>query len=172
MITMSELIEDKVYRRFLETKPVIPPIARSKRLQISPPWTVYVQREADGSWGKKDFWKYSEAFNFMRKALRLGVHDAAINCKRVAFRPPNRFARIRGKYIVGSDGIRRQATKAVPWQPRLGPGQPDHTWCPYCRRPTVFKYYRRHKAIKLAFIDSSVRRCCICGCSERLTLGR
>ena len=168
---MSELLEDKWYRRFLETKPTLPSIARNKRLQTSPPWTVYVQREVDGKWGKKAFWKYSEAFNFARKALRLGVHDVAINCKRVASKPPYRLVRIRGRYVIGSDGKKRQATKRAKWLPNLGNGQPDHTWCPYCRRPTVFKYYRKHPALK-GLMDTTKRRCCICGCSEALANGR
>ena len=170
MITMSELIEDPVYRRFLETKPVTPPHSRDKKMQSSPPWTVWVQRESGGSWGKKSFWKYSEAFKFMRKALKMGVHDAAINNKRVAFKPPYRLARIRGKYVVGSDGIRRQATKRVPWKPRLPSDEAEHLWCPYCRRPTIFRFYRKHRA--MVVMDPTIRRCCICGCSERLASGR
>ena len=170
MIPMSELVKDPVYRKYLETKPHLPPIARSKKLMVSPPWVVYVQKETDGPWGKKEFWKYSEAFKFLRRALKAGVHDATINCKRIGFHPPTRFVRIKGKYVVGSDGVQRQATKQVIWQPKLG-DYGDHEWCMYCRRPTEFKYYRRHKRLKnLAFIDSSIRRCCICGSSERIAI--
>src|SRR5690242_3866654 len=116
MIPMSELVKDPVYRKFLETQPVTPKISRDKKLQASPPWVVYVQKEPHGKWGKKEFWKYSEAFHFMRRCLKAGVADATINNKRVGFDPPMRYARIKGKYIIGSDGQKRQATKAVVWQ--------------------------------------------------------
>ena len=165
---MSELVKDPVYKRFLQTKPKLPKVARNRGGILSPPWVVYVQREVGGNWGKREFWKYSEAFKFLKKALKLGVHDAALNCKRVAFDPPTRFVRIKGKFVVGSDGVRRQATKQVVWKPKLDGSDPDHEWCMYCRRPTEFKYFRRHKA--LPAIDPTVRRCCICGASERIAL--
>lgn len=168
LIPMSELVRDPVYKRFLQTKPTLPGIARSQKMMASPPWVVYIQKRADGPWGKKEFWKYSDAFKFLKKALKLGVHDAALNCKRVGFDPPLRFARIKGKFVVGSDGKERQATKAVPWKPKLDVGDEDHHWCKYCRRPTVFKYYRKHK--RLQVVDSTMPRCCICGASARIAL--
>lgn len=168
MIPMSELVKDPVYRRFLETKPITPVVSRSPKLASSPPWRVYVQREMGGSWGWKDFWKYSEAFKFMRAWLKRGAYDIAINNKRIPFDPPLRFARIKGKYITGSDGVVRQATTTVPWKPKLTPEDGEHHWCRYCRRPTVFKFYTRHK--RLGYVDSTVPRCCICGSSARIAL--
>jgi hypothetical protein len=167
---MSELLGDATYRRFLDTKPQLPEVMADKGFMTSPPWVVYVQRDLEKPWGKKEFWKYTKALKFLKKQLELGAHDAALNCKRMGFSPPNRFARIRGKYVTGSDGIRRQATKAVPWKPRteLLMDQPEHHWCMYCRRPTLFKHYSRHK--RLRSVDPTVRRCCICGASERIAL--
>lgn len=167
---MSELVKDPVYRRFLETKPDMPRHARDPKRAASPPWVVYVQLKADGAWRKKEFWKYSEAFNFMRRWLKKGAHDATINNKRIGYDPPMRFVRIKNKFVVGSDGIRRQATKAVPWKLRADwlMDQPEHHWCRYCRRPTVFKYYSKHK--RLGQVDASVPRCCICGASARIAL--
>lgn len=165
---MSELVKDPVYRRFLQTKPELPPVARSMKRMTTPPWVVYIQKKADGPWGKKEFWKYGEAFKFMAKALNLGVHDAALNCKRVGFDPPSRFVRIKGKFVVGSDGQRRQATKAVPWKPKLDVGDAEHHWCKYCRRPTVFKWLSKHK--RLGAVDSTIPRCTICGASARIAL--
>jgi hypothetical protein len=168
LIPMSELVRDPAYKRFLETKPELPPVARSKAMMSSPPWVVYIQRDAGGKWGKREFWKYSEAFRFMARALKLGVHDAALNCKRYGFEPPMRFVRIKGKFVTGSDGKQRQATKAVPWKPKLEGTDEEHHWCKYCRRPTVFKFYRKHK--RLPLVDSTVPRCCICGASARIAL--
>jgi len=165
---MSELVQDRHYRRYLETKPELPPPAKTKGWSPTPPWVVYVQREAGGKWGKREFWKYKKALAFLDHALELGVHDAALNCKRLGFDPPIRFARIRGKYVRGSDGVKRQATKRIWWQPRLMEGDQEHLWCMYCRRPVIFKYFSKHK--RLGVVDQSVRRCTICGASERIAV--
>lgn len=168
MIPMSELIKDPTYRKFLETKPKTPAISRDDKRAKTPPWVVYVQVEVGGPWGKKEFWKYSEAFKFFRAWMRKGAHDATINNKRVPFDPPERLARIKGKFVLGSDGVRRQATKYIRWVPKLEPEDPTHHWCRYCRRPVVFKYYSRHK--RIGVVDPTVRRCCICGASERIAM--
>lgn len=167
-MTMSELLKDKTYKKFLTTQPAMPPGMRDPNRAKSPPWVVYVQRETGGPWGKKEFWKYTEAFKFMVKWLNNGAHDLAINNKRYGYEPPQRFARIKGKYVVGSDGIKRQATKAIPWKPTLEQGDAEHHWCKYCRRPVVFKFYSKHK--RLGAVDQSVPRCCICGASARVAL--
>lgn len=172
MIPMSELIKDPAYREFLTTQPSVPAIAAQKRKGRSKPWVVYVQRERGGPWGKREFWKYTKAFAFFRLALKAGVHDCTINNRRVGFKPPQKWVRVKGKYVVGSDGKRRQVTKPVPWKPRaeLLEGQPEHHWCKYCRRPTVFRYFRKHKALEGVDIDSTVPRCCICGASARIAI--
>jgi hypothetical protein len=169
LIPMSELVKDPTYRRFLETKPKTPRFSRDQKMQSSPPWVVYVQREQDGKWGKKEFWKYSEAFKFFRGWLKKGAHDATINNKRYPTPPPERLVRIKGKFVTDSKGVRRQATKYIKWTPRLTPEDPLHHWCMYCRRPTVFKYFTKHKRLG-QMIDPTVRRCCICGASERIAI--
>lgn len=165
---MSELLKDPTYRKFLETKPSTPRVSRDPKVVKSPPWVVYVQKEANGSWGKKEFWKYSEAFHFFKIWMRRGAHDATINNKRVPTNPPSRLVRIKGKFVVGSDGKSRQATKYLVWKPPLQPEDEVHHWCKYCRRPTVFKYFTKHK--RLGRVDATVRRCCICGASERIAM--
>lgn len=170
MIPMSELVKDPNYRAFLETQPKTPPISRDKGRQTSPPWIVYVQVSADGKWGKKEFWKYTKAFRFFRACMKQGVHDATINNRRIPTSPPSRMVRIKGKFVVGSDGIKRQATKLVEWKlpTALAQDQPEHHWCLYCRRPTVFKFYSKHP--RLGRVDSFIQRCCICGASARIAL--
>lgn len=168
MIPMSELIKDPDYKRFLTTKPKLPPISRDKTKMSTPPWVVYVQRDIDGAWGKREFWKYSEAFIFFKRAMKLGVHDATINCRRIGFEPPSRFVRIKGKFIVDRKGVKRQATTLVYWKPAAHLEAFDHVWCKYCRRPTVFKFYKKHK--RLGVVDSTTSRCCICGASARIAL--
>jgi len=168
VIQMSELVQDRHYRRYLDTKPELPEAANTKGWNSSPPWVVYVQREANGKWGKREFWKYRKALKFLYRALELGVHDAALNCKRIGFEPPIRFARIRGKYVEGSDGKMRPATKRIWWRPVLMEGDQEHLWCMYCRRPVIFKYFSKHK--RLGEVDQTVRRCTICGASERIAV--
>lgn len=174
MIPMSELLKDPTYKKYLLRIPQVP--AASQLPHLSPMWVVYVKPEVEGKWRRKSFRKYSKAFKFFKKAMALGVADACINNKRLAFDPPARLARIRGKFVVGSDGVKRQATKRVEWKPRLSGDDPDHEWCLYCRRPVEFKYYSKHPALKAHEsmwdipLDSSVRRCCICGASERIAV--
>lgn len=170
MIPMSELVQDPVYRKFLQTKPVMPPHLADPSMVDTPPWVVYVQRESDGPWGRKAFWTYAKAFKFMRAWIKKGCHDVTINNNRVGYEPPYRLVRIKGKYVVGSDGIRRQATTRVVWKlpTALMLDQPEHHWCKYCRRPTVFKFYSKHK--RLGAVDPNVPRCCICGASSRIAL--
>ena len=167
LIPMSELIKDPVYRKFLLTPPLIPEHAKARK-GVSPPWVVYVQRKSGGPWGKREFKTYKKAFKFFRKALKLGVHDITINNKRIGYEPPSKWVRVRGKYVTGSDGIRRQAQKQVFWKVKLSPEDEEHHWCKYCRRPTVFKYYSKHK--RLGEVSPWARRCCICGASERIAI--
>lgn len=168
MIPMSELVKEPGYRKFLETMPKTPIISRDKAVQKSPPWVVYVQIESGGKWGKKEFWKYTKAFKFFRACMKQGVHDATINNKRVPTPPPSRMVRIKGKYITGSDGVRRQATTSVEWQmpALLRADYPDHHWCLYCRRPVLWKFYSKHP--RLGPVDPFIPRCCICGVSARI----
>ena len=170
LITMSELLKDSTYRKFLETKPNTPKISRDPNRASSPTWVVYVQREQGGGWGKKEFWKYSKALKFMYYwVLERGAYDAALNNKRHPTDPPMRLARIKGKFVRGSDGVLRQVTKYVKWVCRAIPlDGPEHRWCMYCRRPVVFKFYTKHK--RLGVVDPGVKRCCICGASERIAL--
>lgn len=168
MMTIHDLLEDKAYRDFLKTKPITPAISRDPAKMTTPPWVVYVQKEQMGPWGKKEFWKYSEAYRFLMKAVKLKVHDAALNNRRIPCKPPSKIVRIKGKFVVNRRGEKQQVTKAIVWAPKLPEGEMDHHWCLYCRRPTIFKYFRRHKALKMPYIDSSTPRCCICGSSARV----
>lgn len=171
MITIAELLEDDRYKQFFTTMPKVPVV--SKAPTLSPPWVLYVQLDLDGPWRTKQFEKYSDAFKFFKK-LRAsrGLHDAAIHNKRVAFDPPTRMVRIKGKFIEGSDGKLRQATKVVVWRPRLPSDEAQHHWCMYCRRPTIFRTYRRHRGLKqiVEELSTDIPRCCICGASARIAI--
>lgn len=169
MITLLELLEDKTFKQYFLTKPVIPAVAAS----LSPPWRVYVQLEGrHGRWGRKSFDTYTEAFKWLKPRLH-SFHDAAITCPKVTSYGPTRMVKIKGRYVEGSDGVKRQATKRVPWKPKIPADEIDeHRWCPYCRRPTAFRWFSQHHALgKLEGVSLSFRRCVICGASENM-LGR
>jgi hypothetical protein len=178
LITLPELLEDPKYREFFLTVPktTVPKPGHQ-------PWRLLIQREAGGSWAKKEFEKYADAFRRLAPDLRGGrVHDAAIQSRGIAFAPPTRVARITkgGKpvYQVGADGKRVQKTVIVRWKPRLDRDEEPHTWCTYCRRPTVFRWFKAHHLIRGTTLDGLVdpgsRRCTICGVREEFvatTLG-
>jgi hypothetical protein len=176
LITLPELLQDSEYRKFFTTVP---------KTILTPgrqPWRLFVQKQADGPWSKKEFEKYAEAFKFLVPLLKSGIHDAAIQSRGIAYAPPQRIARVtkNGKpsYVVGSNGKRQQKTVLVQWKPKLPADEQAHTWCTYCRRPTVFQWFRSHHALRsfgLAdLVSPADRRCTICGTREdfvRSTVG-
>lgn len=183
MLTIRDLLEDPVYREYHCRVPKTPAAARDPR--ISPQWRVFLQRSSDRRWLRKNFRSYAEAFRFLKTMLKevypeghphagqFVYHDGAINNRRIQFEPPTRFVRIKGKFIKGSDGVKRQATKVVPWNPDKLTAQAEehyHPWCPYCRRPSVFRWFFKHHSITV--LDPTQLRCTICGASDRLTQNR
>lgn len=170
MMTMRELLADKVYRAYLAETPITPEIASHP--SMSPQWVVYVQKTANGRWQRKSFRKYKKAHKFLWTIIERGWNDAAIHNRRITFHPPSRIVRIKGKFFVDAKGERRQVTKQATWKPKLPVGEDEeHFWCMACRRPTVWGHYSRHPAIKgYEQLDYSVRRCRICGGSERINM--
>ena len=171
MITIHELLEDKVYTKFFLQKPVIPGHVR----RATPRWRVYVQRETDGPWGKKDLNTYTEAFKFFKSRLRR-CHDAAIHCRGFSFDPPSRIVKLTrgGLPVMGvtPDGVEYQKTKLIVWKPKLYSEDMPHTWCVYCRRPVELRWFTKHHNFGKKEFDASLKRCPICGTSERLLSGR
>lgn len=116
---------------------------------------------------------YPDAFRLLTKFLKAGVHDAAIQCRPSAFRPPMRVVKVtknRKPVMVTIRGEQVQKTALTPWRPKLGMTDEPHVWCGYCRRPTVFRWFMKHHALDRSTVagvfDQSVRRCTICGVSE------
>lgn len=165
MITIHDLLEDKEYVKFFLTKPDPP------RYKKPNAWRVYVQREVDGRWGKKDFNTYPEAFAFF-KQIRRRCHDATIHSRGLSFAPPQRWVKLtrHGRPVMapGKDGKQYQAMKLVVWKPRLVEGDQAHTWCIYCRRPVELRWYTSHHTFKGKEFNQTLKRCPICGASERL----
>lgn len=168
LIRMAELVEDPFYNEFLDRPPLVPDDRDRKASFRLKPWVVYVRRHADGKWGKREFWSYKKALKFLRYALKLGVYDAALNNRRYWSAPPNRIVRVRGKYVQNSRGKTVQATKLVEWKPRteLLLEEEEHDWCGYCRRPTVYRHFGKHRM--LGNVSPMIDRCSICGASRRI----
>lgn len=165
LMTFQEQIEEYPALREMFTKrPILGGVS------VSPPWRVWARRTDGSPWGRKDFETYPEAFAFWKAKRKLWL-DVSITCKRQGFDPPGRVVKIvrRGEPVMIKlpGGKLRQQTKLVPIKP-----PPGHLWCGWCRRFTVFKYFTRHHAFSKStlIVDSSIRRCCICGISEQTAL--
>lgn len=166
-MTINELLEDQQFKKYFLTVPKLPPVPRT-----SPPWRLYV-KDHDGLWRKRDFDKYSEAVKLFARLRSAGkVQDAAVTCRPVAFGPPTRTVKLtkNGKPLMvkTSRGAMIQATKDINWSwaKLLSGDDESHNWCPYCRRPTIFTWFSQHHAIVGAhrsYMDTSARRCTICG---------
>lgn len=170
MIRLIELLDDKRYREYFLKVPALPQVKR-----IAPPWRLYVQRETDGPWARKEFNTYREAFQNLKSRYLKESHDACIQSKGTAFDPPYRIVKVtRGGIVQMTKGPNPQPiTRVVIWKPQLPPDETAHRWCPYCRRPTIFGWFSHHHAFPrgttLAY-DPSLKRCTICGASENLVM--
>lgn len=177
LITLVELLEDARFKAFFQTPPKM-----LKPLPGQLPWRVHVQRQAGGPWAKKEVATYAEGFRIIRHNLRAGtLHDGAIQSRSIPFGPPFRIAKVTrggkpvyhlkdGKRVLGTDGRPIQKTVKVDWKPSLDPTEDAHDWCTYCRRPTVFRWFKSHRALRSAGLqglaDPGDRRCTICGARE------
>lgn len=169
MITIHELLKDKHYKKFLCTAPKLPPLYTQPD---SLPWRVIIMKKGEEHWRIKRYATYHEAFRAL-KAWLPHISDGTINCPALDFRPPTKSVLIRGQYIMVG-GRKVQKSRTVVWTAKLPFGEnEDHHWCPYCRRPTVFRRMSRHvllPAKKLGGVplDNTLFRCLMCGASENL----
>ena len=138
-LTLRELLRDPVYRKWFMRKPALYP---AQKLPVTTkeqsPWLVWVQVDEAGRWRRGFAEDYVTAFCHVKRMLEQGANDVTIFSRRRSYAPPA--------------GL----TSAWP---------STHDWCPYCRRPTVFWYFRKHHALR-QFRDldlSDDRRCTICG---------
>lgn len=170
MITLPTLLEDPKFKEYFCKVPKLPYAAT----RLPQPWEVQMRLKGKKGWTIEKLDTYKGAFLLVNGYRKEGnLVDGAIVCKRIQFPPPMRVVRIKGKYKI-VNGVRSQETRLVAWKPTLDIGEPDHHWCGYCRRPTVFGYYRTHHALpktalgKGVELDPSILRCAICGASERI----
>jgi hypothetical protein len=177
LITLPELLEDKRYKQFFLTPPkMLKPLPGQK------PWRVLVQRQPGGPWAKKELETYADGFRVIRHNIKSGtLYDGTIQSRGIAYGPPVRIAKITkggkpvwhtrdGKILLDADGNRIQKTVTVEWKPKLDAAEEPHDWCTLCRRPTVFRWFRSHHALRNVglqeLVDPNDRRCTICGARE------
>lgn len=169
MITIAELLKDPAYKAFFCTVPELP----AHFTPDKKPWRLMVLRKGEHHWRMKRFGTYREAFAALKKLLPK-VADATINCPGLDFQPPTKVVFLKGKYRITGRGKKIQLTRTTVWKPKMPMGEyDDHHWCPYCRRPSVFRRFATHPALpsrKLGGVgvDPTLLRCTICGASENL----
>lgn len=169
MITLAELLKDPDYKEFFCSIPTLPDhITPDKK-----PWRLMVLLKGEHHWRMKRFGTYREAFKALKKVLPRAA-DATINCPGFDFQPPTKIVRLKGRYRITKRGKKVQLTRTITWKPKMPIGEYDeHHWCPYCRRPSVFRRFDAHPALpsrKIAGlgVDPALLRCSICGASENL----
>lgn len=163
LITIKELLRDKQYREYFLKPPTLPEHYTPDKL----PWKLLILKKGETKWRSKRFGTYKEAFDAL-KTLLPTIENAAINCPALGFMPPMQTFRVRGK-IDPKTKKPKLVTKV--WKPRLTSDMGDHHWCPYCRRPSIFRYATLARASSGGRIippGEPVLRCIICGASERV----
>ncbi|MGX9924139.1 hypothetical protein ACWIG4_30295 [Streptomyces sp. NPDC002248] len=175
MIRLPELLKDKVYKEFFCTVPKQGPAPMN--------WRIYVQREPNGPLRRKDFASYREAFARIAAEKKAGrLYDGTIQSRSTAYSPPQRVVKIKREgrpvMVKTSSGLLVQKTSLIDWKPKLPSDEEEHSWCTYCRRPTVFRWFTSHHSLRRSpvagCVDPTDRRCTFCGATEgfiRTTLG-
>lgn len=157
-LTLRELLKDPLYRKWFGKVPEL-----KKMLRTRPPWRVYIQEEFKGKWSDTRFEKYSQAYNYVRANLK-DVHDMTINCPSQGFKQP----------VVKQGGVKKLY---VPPAVQLADEDTvndthNHIWCPFCRRWTLFLYYKFHHSLPRTWGTlAAERRCKICGIRLIYVLG-
>jgi hypothetical protein len=144
-VTLRELLEDPIYRKWFMKPPEKKTPSR---------WRVYAQKTEGGPWSKADFITWGQAYHFVRRHHKQW-YDAAL-CSRVwEWRPP--VIRVRTERQV--KGRWRKVWVRNYYEPMVN--MIGHVWCPHCRRPTVFRQFKRHHNVGKALVYKP--RCTICG---------
>ena len=164
LISIHELLDDERYAKFFNTVPVLPDHYYEEGRQ---PWRLLVVVKGESNWRSKRFNAYDEALEQFEK-IRAKVANAAINSPSLNFIPPLRHARVKNKVHPKT---KRPLIISRVWTPQLSGEMPQHHWCGYCRRPTIFG----HKAMRPRTLDgfrlevSRVDyRCLVCGAAAGL----
>lgn len=160
-VRIHEFLRDPIYRKWFAKAPVLLPNQGHGQ-----PWWLYVQKKEEGPWSRAGVESYAKAYEWVGKHLST-IYDFAITSKRRTYLPP--------VYRPVLPNGKRAAQKVYWSEYPL-----SHNWCPYCRRPVVFRYFERHHAdtqYRTFLGPAQHRRCTICGIrdvavQQWLNLGR
>lgn len=138
------LKRDPVYRKWFAKNPYLPPHQKHDS-----PWWLYLQEREDGPWKRAKVETYAKAYKYISSRLS-EYHDFSITSRRKCFLPPQYRPEEDRRFLVYWHNYPQ-----------------SHNWCPYCRRPTLFRTFERHHAdvIRKTFANITITtpRCSICG---------
>lgn len=166
LLTIKELLRDPTYRKFFSKVPKLPEHYKPSNL----PWKLIILKHDERVWRSKRFGTYQEAFAGLKKMLPT-IDNAAINCPPLAFMPPIRTVRLKGKFTTTSKGKQIPVVKSIIWTPQVPGDLEPHSWCGHCRRPSIFRFATITPRMKEGFYappGEPAVRCIICGASERI----
>lgn len=161
-ITLGELLQDPEYKKYFLTVPKLP-----EHYKGTKPWRLYLLVKGTKVWRTKRFETYKEAVLAYKK-YRNKLDDAVINCPGLGFRPPLKTVKLKRPDFVRGKEV--PALRTQIWRPKLDSSHDAHTWCSYCRRPTVWKFLagRLKTAHGNNVITDYRRRCTICSATEEI----
>lgn len=165
LISIHELLRDRQYREFFLKPPTLPDNYGPE----NEPWKLLVLKKGETHWRSKRYGTYSDAFAGLKTMLP-NIINGAINCPPLDFMPPIKNYKVKGKF-VGNGNHRRPLIVTKVWRPQLTADMGDHNWCPYCRRPSIFRYailQRPSRSTFAATHGEPEMRCIICGASARI----
>lgn len=154
-IQMTTILKDKVFREWFAKAPFLP--RHSRYPANAEPWFLYLQKEEDGKWSRAPVQTYGQAYRWIGTRLK-DYWDFAIVSRTKAYYPPI--------YRPVTNG--KKAKSKVYWASYPG----NHAWCPYCRRPVIFRTFERHHSITPIHVALGIpgsppqSRCSICGIRE------
>lgn len=164
LITIHELLDDEKFAKYFRMVPVLPD---HYYVDGVTPWRLMVNMRGEMGWRSKRFEAYDEALEALDKRMPR-VANAAINCPGLNFMPPIRHARVRNKVHPKT---KKPLIVSRVWVPQLSGEMPQHHWCGYCRRPTIFG----HKAMPPKMLGEFrlpashvAYRCTLCGSNAEL----
>jgi hypothetical protein len=164
LITIHELLRDPAYRKYFLSIPVLPTHYKGE----NKPWRLFILKKGETTWRTRRLSTYNEAFHGLKRLLPI-IDNAAINCPALGFMPPVRTVRIKGRI---DPKTKKPMLRTVVWKPQIESDMEDHSWCPHCRRPTIFRVSRLNvnrpgSKYKLP-LGEALERCIICGVSEHI----
>lgn len=161
-ITLKRLLKDPIYRKWFSTKPAQGAQGR---------WRVWFKETPTSPWEEKEFPSWKKGFKFVQANIN-NFYDMALANPSHAYSPPvviwKRTKNPKTEIITKH---RRHYVPPVAEDADRMIDNHKHAWCPYCRRPTIFTYFRRHHSYytRVNFLgkpydtNSQERICLICG---------